>query len=130
MSNESGKWTTNRLPTRTERNIGILAGIFIGILFFPFSLIALIGKFYILSVIFLAIAIFGTRTAYRAMYNKAELPSSRSVRIVNYIFITVGVCLLLLSPFFTQLSQGIYAVSIGFTGIWVGWHNLQALNRG
>lgn len=129
MSNKSSKWHTKRLPTKAERNIGILAGLLIG-LFFSFSTVALIAKNYILSAILVAIAIFGTRTAYRAMYNKAELPSNRSVRVVNYMFITIGACLLLLSPFVSQLSEGVYAVSIGITCLWVGWYNLQALNRG
>ena len=117
-------WKTDRLPTRTEQFVGVIAAVVSSICLFLISIFALVSDHFFVAAIFVAAALFTGRIAYRATFKNPKMPSPQAVKLVNYSFIFGGVCLLLSALFASELSTMLYSISIGLTGIWVGFYNL------
>lgn len=119
------RWSNNRHPASIERHLGVAASIIASLALLALGAFALTSKSYIIATFLILVAAVAVRTGYRAAFGNPELPSKRTLKVVNYLFIIGGVCLVLGSLFAPELSQSMYGVSVGLAGIWAGLHNLR-----
>lgn len=129
MRDSADIWKTNRVPTRTERTIGFCAGILLGVILLMTSIYALITDNFVISAIFLTLACFAARTAYRAAFAEPSLPKLQHAKVLNYLFIVAGSGMLLLVLFAPQTSNILYLASIGITSVGAGFYNLWSTNE-
>ena len=124
MRQKQDKWDLNRLPTKGERLVGITGGIVVALILGGISLLAYISKSYIVAFVFAVFSVCIARIAYKAAFTQAELPSTRSIRAVNYIILLCGVGMVLASPFSPDAAGKMYMLSGGFSALGVGMRNL------
>ncbi len=121
------KWNLDRKPSRAERVVGILASGFLALLCAVIFAITFSNQselnfpglvplsFGVLTVIFIVLFC-------RVAFDKAERPSSSTIKIANYIFAIAGIALILLGLF---SNFDLKLLGLGTIGLSVGFRNLS-----
>ncbi len=124
------KYRIDRKPSSGERIVGIIASSFLVLFFGTASVItrdflSAISWYSLVPIGFGLAAILAAVVAYRTLFGKAERPSPTTVRIVDYVFVVVGLLLIGISLFADDTSKMVYGLAIGLLGVGIGLRNLS-----
>lgn len=108
------KWDLDRIPTRKERVLGILAGLGATLLSGSFSLIGALALFktgfssknVIFSFIFLVLTCISLYVLCRALFSEPKKPGKISVLITSGLVFLLGVFIIPIALFADQIESG------------------------